>query len=61
MKSLQYFLNLHKYEILLIALIQHLFVGIFLKDMSFYTKVIWPINILILGFASVGVFIEKGK
>jgi hypothetical protein len=46
---------------LVIALIQHLFIGIFLNDLPFYTKVIWPINMLILGTASVGVFIEKGK
>lgn len=49
-----------KYELLLAALIQHLFIGIFLSDLVFYTKVIWPINMLILGVASIGVFIEKG-
>ncbi len=50
-----------KYEVLLFALIQHLFIGIFLLDLPFYTRFIWPINMLILGVASVGVFIEKGK
>jgi hypothetical protein len=54
------FLHKKKYELLLFALIQHLFVGIFLRDLAFYTKVIWPINMLILGAASVGVFVEKG-
>lgn len=49
-----------KYELLLFALIQHLFIGILLNDLVFYTKVIWPINMLVLGIASVGVFIEKG-
>lgn len=34
--------------------------GVFLSDMPFYTKYIWPINMLILGTSSVGVFIEKG-
>jgi hypothetical protein len=29
--------------------------------MAFYTKVIWPINMFILGIASIGVFIEKGR
>jgi hypothetical protein len=53
-------LSKYKYELLLVALIQHLFIGIFLSDLDFYTKVIWPINMLILGTASVGVFIEKG-
>lgn len=55
------FLRKYKYEVLLIALIQQLFIGILLSDMVFYTKVVWPINMLILGIASIGVFIEKGK
>lgn len=54
-------LHNYKYEILLFALIQHLFSGIFLTDMAFYTKVIWPINMLILGVSSAGIFIEKDK
>ncbi|NJN77752.1 MAG: two pore domain potassium channel family protein [Saprospiraceae bacterium] len=29
--------------------------------MPFYTEILWPINMVILGLASVGVFIEKGK
>lgn len=60
---MQIFLNYlrkRKYELLLLALIQHLFIGIFLSDLAFYTKVIWPINMVILGIASVGVFVEKG-
>ena len=55
------FLQQRKYELLLFALIQHLFIGIFLQDLTFYTKVIWPINMVILGVASIGVFVEKGK
>jgi len=55
------FLQNYKYEILLFALIQHLFFGIFLTDMDFYTKVIWPVNMLILGVSSAGIFIEKDK
>lgn len=58
---LRIFLHEHKYELLLFALVQHLFIGIVLQDLPFYTKVIWPINMLILGVASVGIFIEKGK
>lgn len=53
-------LQARKYELLLFALIQHLYIGIVLRDLPFYTQVIWPINMLILGAASVGVFIEKG-
>ena len=54
-------LHTYKYEILLFALIQHLFSGVFLTDMVFYTKVLWPINMVVLAIASTGVFIEKGK
>jgi len=54
-------IHTYKYEILLAALIQHLFTGVFLTDMVFYTKVLWPINMVILAVASTGVFIEKGK
>lgn len=50
-----------KYELLLFALLQHLFVGVLLCDLTFYTQVIWPINMLILGSASIGVFLEKGR
>ena len=61
MQNILSYIHKLKYELLLLALIQHLFIGIFLSDLPFYTKVIWPINMLILGTASVGVFIEKGK
>jgi hypothetical protein len=55
------FLHKQKYELLLFALIQHLFIGVFLQDLLFYRNIIWPINMLILGIASIGVFIEKGR
>ena len=55
------FIHQRKYEVLLFALVQHLFIGIFVQDLPLYTQVIWPINMLILGLASIGVFIEKGQ
>lgn len=55
------FLKKRKYELLLFALIQHLFIGILLTDMNLYTEVIWPVNMVILGVASVSVFVAKGK
>lgn len=61
MKKTILFLQSRKYELLLLALIQHLFIGIFLQDMDFYTEVIWPVNMLILGIASVGVFAETSR
>lgn len=51
----------NKYELLLFALVQHLFVGIVLRNMDFYVAVIWPINMIIVGIASIGVFVEKGS
>lgn len=49
-------LQKRKYEILLLVLMQHLFVGIFLTDLDFYTRVIWPVNMLILGVGSILLF-----
>lgn len=54
-------LHKRKYEVLVFALIAHLYVGIVLRDLEFYTKVIWPVNMAVLGIASIGVFIEKGR
>lgn len=58
---IKHYFQSHQYELLLLALAQHLFIGIFITDLDFYTAIIWPINMLILGVASVGVFIEKGR
>ena len=55
------FLQNKKYELLLLALIQHLYIGIVVRDITFYTEILWPINMVILGLASVGLFIEKGR
>lgn len=59
MQNILNYIQKQKYELLLFALIQHLFIGIFLSDLAFYTKVIWPINMFVLGIASVGIFTEK--
>ena len=55
------FLQNKKYALLLLALIQHLYIGIVVRDIIFYTEILWPINMVILERASVGVFIEKGR
>lgn len=55
------FLHRRKYEVLLLALVQHLFIGIFLTDLPYYTRYIWPVNMVVLGLACVGVFTEKGR
>ena len=61
MKFIRYFLKRYKYEILLFALVQHLFIGIVLTNLNSYTRYIWPLNMVILGIASIGVFIESGR
>jgi hypothetical protein len=48
-----------KYELLLFALIQHLFIGLVLTDMMLYRDVIWPINMLVLGIASIGIYQQQ--
>jgi hypothetical protein len=55
------FINNWKYEILLFTLIQHLYIGIFVSNLQFYTKVLWPFNMILLGIASIGIFADKGK
>ncbi len=55
------FLHVNKYEVLLVSLIQHLFIGVFMDDLDFYITVIWPINIFLVGLASVGIFVKKGR
>ena len=59
MKQIVGFLQSRKYEVLLFALVQHLFIGIFLTDMDFYTRVVWPINMLALGLGSIFFFTGK--
>lgn len=60
MKNLLPVLQQYKYELLLFALVQHLFIGMFLNDLAVYAEVIWPINMVVLGIASIGVFVGKG-
>ncbi|RZL50343.1 MAG: two pore domain potassium channel family protein [Pedobacter sp.] len=59
MDNAKQFFHTYKYEILLFALVQHLFIGIFLTDLDVYTRVVWPINMVILGLGSI--FIFSGK
>lgn len=59
MKEIITFLQRFKYELLLFALVQHLFIGIFLTDLDFYTRVIWPVNMLLLGLGSIFMFTGK--
>jgi tetrahydromethanopterin S-methyltransferase subunit F len=61
MDRIRNFLYTYKYEVLLFALLQHLFSGVLVPDLSGYAKGVWFINVLFLGVASIGVFIQKDK
>ena len=61
MDKIKGFLYQNKYEILLFGLIQHLFIGILFYDLSGILKIIWLLNIIILGFTTIGIFIQTGK
>ena len=61
MNTLKRYIQEWKYELLLFGLAQHLFIGILLTDLDVYTRIVWPINMLILGITSMGVFMGKGR
>lgn len=54
------YLHDKKYEILFLSLVQHLFIGMLLTDISHYSKALWAGNLILLGISSTGVFIKKG-
>lgn len=61
MRKLLEFFDRRKYEVLLVALLQHLFIGVFISDHANYRDVIWPINMFLLGLACTGIFMGKDK
>ncbi|MDR9418542.1 potassium channel family protein [Gracilimonas sp.] len=52
------FLVKRKYELLLLGLVQHLFVGIFVLDFDFYVRTLWPVNMVILAVLASGLFLD---
>lgn len=58
MSKIKDFLHTHKYILLLIGLMQHLFVGIFIGDFEFYVKILWPVNMVIFAILASGLFLE---
>jgi hypothetical protein len=62
MDKIKDFLYINKYEILLGGLVQHLFFGaLFSPDLSVSYQFIWILNIIILGFSTIGIFIQQEK
>lgn len=59
--NLKSYILKYKYETLLVALILHLYIGTVLNNMTLYAEVIWPINMIIIGIASVSIFSGKGR
>jgi hypothetical protein len=56
----QFFLK-RKYELLLFALVQHLYMGALITDIGFYTEILWPANMVVLSLASIAIFLERGR
>lgn len=52
-------LHLYRFELLLGALMLLLFDKIFFSDSLFFTRYVWPANMILLGFASAGIFKER--
>lgn len=57
----QALLQQRKYEFLLAALVLHLFIAVVLPDLDFYTRVVWPLNMALLGLFSVGIFVGRSQ
>ncbi len=54
-------LQRRKYELLLAALVLHLFVAVVVPDLDVYTRIVWPLNMVLLGLFSVGIFVGRSR
>lgn len=54
-------LHRRKYEFLLAALLLHLFIAVVLPGLEFYTRFVWPLNMVLLGLFSVGIFAGRSR
>lgn len=59
--QLRNYLEKRKYEVLLVALAVHLYAGAFFSDFEIYSRIVWPINMIILAVACIGIFSRKGR
>jgi hypothetical protein len=50
-----------KYELLLFGLFQHLFMALILSSLEVYRNYFWPVNMIVLGLTSFGVYLEHNK
>ncbi|MDX2134219.1 MAG: potassium channel family protein [Saprospiraceae bacterium] len=61
MRAVQQFLYHHKYEVLLVALLQHLFIGMFFFHLPTYSNALMTFNMSVVGVASLGVFAGRSR
>jgi hypothetical protein len=54
-------LQRRKYVFLLAALVLHLFIAVVLPDLDFYSRFVWPLNMVLLGLFSVGIFAGRSQ
>jgi len=59
--SMHEILKKFKYELLLFGLFQHLFMSVVLSSLEVYRLYFWPLNMLVLGLTSFGVYLEHNK
>lgn len=55
------FIHVYRFELLLFGLMMVIFNKIFFFSAGFYTKYVWPLNMLLLGIVSVAMFKEWKK
>jgi hypothetical protein len=53
------FIYTYRYELLLFSLLLVIFNKIFIYSATFYSTFVWPFNMVLLGFVSIGIFHEK--
>lgn len=56
-----HFVKRWKYEVLLIALLQHLFIGIFLFEFQIFEDILWPLSLIVIGTTGVFMLYEDRK
>lgn len=59
--TIKQFFKDYKFELLLFGLFQHLFIAMVLSSLEVYRNIFWPINMVILGITSFGVYLEQKR
>jgi hypothetical protein len=59
--TIRQFFKDYKFELLLFGLFQHLFMAMVLSSLEVYRNIFWPINMVVLGVTSFGVYLEQKR